>query len=378
MGERSGVGLVELAVLEALDERRAWPIRRPVGCLKLLLALEDQIGLAPGYAYQVLTDLALPWKIPIPLIEPQGNFGSRGNDPPASPYYTEARLSPAGQVALAAERGQIAPVPIGLINGNTHRQGTRPPFRPTAVIDAIRQVLERPRLTARQITGIIGPPDFMTGCTVTGDLAGFVAGHRTELGLQARVTITDAAHVKARIAKTRVPGPSASPALPRDTSRPVIILDNFPPYVSTDDIAMSIDKRAQDYAWKDRYPELGERTGLPIRHLADHTARDDYWFVCVPASGTPSEELCDQLLTVHGLTVYISVGLPRPLPAMIKNWVRTHQHENLHASLTALESSLPPGPRKRARTPVSQNRPTPALPSQQATATPCGTLNPTE
>src|SRR5215467_13156745 len=197
MGQRSGVGLVELAILEALDARRAWPGRRAVPCRKVLAALEDELGLARGYAYQVLIDLALPWKIAVPLVDGQGNFGGRGNDPPASPYYTEARLSPAGQVALAAERGQIAPVPIGLINGNTHRLGTRPPFRPAAVIGAIRQLLARPRLPGRQITALLGSPDFITGCTVTGDLAAFTAGQRTELGLHARVIVTDAAHVQA-------------------------------------------------------------------------------------------------------------------------------------------------------------------------------------
>ena len=205
MGQRSGVGLVELAILEALDARRAWPGRRPAKCRKVLAALEDELGLARGYAYQVLTDLALPWQIPVPLIEPQGNFGSRGDDPPASPYYTEARLSPAGQIALAAERGQIAPVPVGLINGNTHRQGTRPPFRPAAVIGAIRQVLARPRLPAAQIIAVMGSPDFITGCAVTGDLAALAAGQRTELGLQARVTVTDAAHVRARVATAASP-----------------------------------------------------------------------------------------------------------------------------------------------------------------------------
>src|SRR5215469_9991907 len=192
MGQRSGVGLVELAILEALDARRAWPGRRAARSLMVLAALEDELGLARGYAYQVLIDLVQPWKLPVPLVEPQGNFGGRGNDPPASPYYTEARLSPAGQVALAAERGQIAPVPIGLINGNTHRQGTRPPFRPAAIIEAIRQVMHRPRITSRQILDIIGPPDFITGCAVTGDLEALFAGQRTELGLQTRVAVTDA------------------------------------------------------------------------------------------------------------------------------------------------------------------------------------------
>ncbi len=298
MGQRSGVGLVELAILEALDARRAWHNRRPVSCLKLLLALEDGIGLARGYAYQVLIDLALPWKIPIPLVEGQGNFGGHGNDPPASPYYTEARLSRAGQVALAAERGEIAPVPIGLINGNTHRQGTRPPFRPAAVIDAIRQVLRRPRLTGRQITATVGPPDFITGCTVTGDLAALAAGQRTELGLHARVTVTDAAHASARVTKAAVPGHTTPSAFARDASRPVIILDNFPPYVSTDDTMISIHKRGQEYAWHTRHPELAAHSALPIRELFDLTARGDYWFACLPASGTPPEVLRDQLLKV--------------------------------------------------------------------------------
>ncbi len=252
----------------------------------------------------MLIDLAQPWKLPIPLIEGQGNFGSRGNDPPASAYYTEARLSPAGQVALAAEHGEIAPVPIGLINGNTHRQGTRPPFRPAAVIEAVRQVLRRPRLTAKQIADIIGPPDFLTGCTVTGDLAGLIAGRRTELGLQARVTVTDAAQVKARVAKAAIPGYPAPQIHQRDVGRLVIVLENF-------------------------------------------TARDDYWFVCVPDAGTPAEVLRDQLMDVYGVTIYVSVGLPRPLATMIRTWTRTHQHEDLNASLTALESALASRHQKR-------------------------------
>jgi len=61
--------------------------------------------------------------------------------------------------------------------------------------------------------------------------------------------------------------------------------------------------------------------------------------VCLPASGTPPEVLRDQLLKVHGVTIYVSVGLPRPLPTMIRTWTRTHQHEDLDASLTALENA---------------------------------------
>jgi DNA gyrase/topoisomerase IV, subunit A len=339
MGQRSGVGLVELAILEALDARRARPRGRAVSCEKVLAALEDEIGLARGYAYQVLIDLAQPWKLPVPLIEGIGNFGSRGNDPPASPRYTEARLSPAGHVALAAEQGQIAPVPIGMINGNTHREGIRPPLRPAAVIDAIRQVLLKPRLPGRLITGIVGPPDFITGCTVTGDLAALAAGQHAELGLHARVTATDAAHVRDRLAKAAVPGRRA-PGFTRDPGRQVIVIDKLPPYANTDEVGLSIGKRAEEYSWHARHPELAALTGLPITDVYDLSARGDYWYACLPADGTPPDLLSSQILKVHGVSIYITTRLPRPLPTMIRTWIRSHQDEDLAGSLTALEIAL--------------------------------------
>jgi hypothetical protein len=339
MGQRSGVGLVEIAILEALDARRAGPGRRAASCRKVLATLEDELGLAPGYAYQVLIDLALPWQIPVPLVERRGNFGSRGGDPPSSASYTEARLSPAGQIALAAERGEIAPVPLGLINGNTHREGTRPPFRPAAVIDAIGQVLARPRLPAGQITELVGPPDFVTGCTVTGDMAALAAGQRTELGLHARVTVTDAAQVAARVARAAVLG-HEPPCWTRDADRPVVIVDNFAPYANTAEVAITIGKRAREYGWHGRHPELGAVTGLPVKDLADLSARGDYWLACLPADGTPPEVLRDQLLNVPGVTTYVPVGLPRPLPSMLRTWTRTYKNEDLQASLAALTTAL--------------------------------------
>jgi hypothetical protein len=78
LGQRSGVGLVELAILEALDARRARRGRQSVPCEKVLAALEDEMGLARGYAYQVLIDLAQPWKLPVPLVDGIGNSDGRG------------------------------------------------------------------------------------------------------------------------------------------------------------------------------------------------------------------------------------------------------------------------------------------------------------
>jgi hypothetical protein len=346
MGQRSGVGVVELAILEVLDARRAGAGRRAVQCEKVLAALEDEMGLDRKYAWQALIDLTQPWKLPVPLVDGIGNFGSRGNDPPASPRYSEARLSPAGQLALAAERGQIAPVPIGMINGNTHREGLRPPFRPAGIIEAIRQVLHRPRLPGSVITGIVGPPDFITGCTVTGDLAAFTAGQHAELGLHARVTVTDAAHVRDRQIKAAIHG--QRPHLTRDRGGPVIVIDKFPPYANTDEILASIADRAKGRDWHSRHPELGVLTRLPIKDAADlSSARGGYWFTVLPSDGTPPEVVRDQLLKVYGVSIYVTTRLPRPLGAMIRTWIRASQHEDLPGSLTALETTLASRQQKR-------------------------------
>jgi DNA gyrase/topoisomerase IV, subunit A len=112
--ERSGIGLVELRMLEALDSLGVRSYRRPRRSARFLQAVETQIRLAPGYAYQMLVDLAQPRTLALPLVDGIGNFGSRGGDPPANYRYTEARLSRAGEAALAAERGTLAPVPIGI------------------------------------------------------------------------------------------------------------------------------------------------------------------------------------------------------------------------------------------------------------------------
>jgi DNA gyrase/topoisomerase IV subunit A len=112
------------------------------------------------------------------------NFGIRGNDPAANYGYTEAGLSRAGEVVLAAERGDLAPVPLGLINGNVYREGRRPPFGPLAIIEALREVIRRPSVTGKDLTTIVGPPCFLNGCTVTGDFAAMAAGRPTTLRLQ--------------------------------------------------------------------------------------------------------------------------------------------------------------------------------------------------
>ncbi len=311
MSERSGIGALQIAILEALAARPGRGFQRNG---TLLDQAEDQIGLAPWYAYPVLVDLAQPWKMPITLIEGQGNYGSRGNDPPAGRRYTESRLTDAGRVVLAAEHGDLAPVPVGLINGNTYRDGTQPPFQPSAVIAAIRHVMRHPEATSEEIVDIVGPPDFITGCTVTGDLAALAAGHPTELRLQAKITITD--------------------------DRQALIVENIPPNISTDDAIASIARRATQTS--DRPSELHTATRLDLRSVADegncHTV--DGRIVCEPATGVSSEEVRDQLTRVYGVYTTMYVGLPRSLPDTIRQWVKANEAEDLATSLTSLETAI--------------------------------------
>ncbi|MDO4684979.1 MAG: DNA gyrase subunit A [Corynebacterium sp.] len=44
--------------------------------------------------YDTLVRMAQPWSMRYPLVDGQGNFGSRGNDGPAAMRYTESRLTP--------------------------------------------------------------------------------------------------------------------------------------------------------------------------------------------------------------------------------------------------------------------------------------------
>jgi len=235
MGDRSGVGLVECTILEALDSLGAQP-RRHRSSAKVLERVEERIGLAPGYAYEVLLDLARPWKMPLLLVDGQGNFGTRGNDPAANYRYTEAGLTRAGQVVLAAERGELAPVPVGLINGNVYREGLRPPFRPLAIIEALREVIQRPRAAGNDLISIVGPPCFLNGCTVTGDFAALAAGRPTVLRLEARVRVSD--------------------------DHGSVLIENIPPNANPDEVATALAERARRRVWAGDHPGLHGRTHL--------------------------------------------------------------------------------------------------------------------
>jgi hypothetical protein len=318
MGTRSGVGLVERAVLEALDELSLAGEADPPRSSKVLAAVESRIGLAPGYSYEVLLDLGRWWAVPVRLVSVLGNAGGRGSDPAAGPGYTQARLSRAGEVVLAAERAELAPVPVGLINGSTYRGGSRPPFNPARVIGAIRQVLRQPDISVDEAAALVGPPDFMTGCTVSGDLAALAAGLPATLELRACVSVSD--------------------------DRQEVIVSNLPPGANRDDVMISVAKRASQPGWGAGYPGLARAARLPVADVRDLSGRDaaDH-IVCVPLPGATAEDLAGQLLAVEGISMTVRVVLPQPLGVLIRDWAGRWPGEDLLAGLAALEKALQRG-----------------------------------
>jgi hypothetical protein len=334
MGERSGVGVVELVILEVLDSLGAGPDRPSIANTTALAKVEARIGLAPGYAYQVLVDLARWWTVPVRLVHGEGNYGEKRDDGPASdPRHTESRLSPAGDVVLAAERGQLAPVPVGLINGNAYRGGIRPPFRPERVIEAVREVIRRPRVTGTELVEIVGMPDFLTGCTVIGDAAALAAGLPTVLRLQAEVSVIDD---PAALTGDRPAGPRPRGRAGATVGQGGVLVEHMPPNASRWAVMKEISVNGRIM-----YP--GGDVSLPLQDVADISRSGDDRFICIPEPGVAPELLRDLLLDFEGITTTMPVELPGSLPDLITGWVRAYQDEDLLASLARLETAIAAG-----------------------------------
>ncbi|HEU5473138.1 MAG TPA: DNA gyrase subunit A [Actinophytocola sp.] len=96
-----GLKPVHRRVLHSMGENGMRPERSYVKCARVV---GDVIGNYHPHndaaIYDALVRLAQPWSLRYPLIDGQGNFGSRGNDPAAAMRYTECRLTPLAMAML--------------------------------------------------------------------------------------------------------------------------------------------------------------------------------------------------------------------------------------------------------------------------------------
>ncbi len=135
--------------------------------------------------YEALVHMAQPFAMRYPLIDGQGNFGSRDGDSAAAYRYTEARLSGYAELMLAEigegtvdfarnydgkfDEPQLLParLPFGLLNGSFGIPvgfSTRiPPHNLKEVALAAAHVLKHPKAGVDELLAILPGPDFPGG-----------------------------------------------------------------------------------------------------------------------------------------------------------------------------------------------------------------------
>ena len=93
---RDGLKPSQRRILVAMNDLNLTPGRKHLKCSKIS---GDTSGNYHPHGDQViyptLVNLGQGWKIRVPLVDKQGNFGSIDGDPPAAMRYTEARMTAA-------------------------------------------------------------------------------------------------------------------------------------------------------------------------------------------------------------------------------------------------------------------------------------------
>lgn len=342
MSDRSGTGLVELAVLQALEALTAGRPQAHVTSARVLTEIEERVGLGPRYAYQVLADLSRPWTVPVRTVSGRGNFGDQDFPEPSEPPYTQCRQSQAGQLVLDAEAGRLAPVPVGLINGTTYRGGTQPPLEPFRVLAALRLLLDDPRVSAADLLRVVGPPYSVTGCDLTGDLDALARGRRTAICQTGRITITG----------VPVPDPAEDPPVPPDKRgwtgretplppRPVhLMIESLPAKTTINDAARAIAQRAEQRRWHGSHAQLARRTALPIAEVDDRSTHYEVRIGVQLRPGADPAVVRDQIAAIYGISIEEDWAFPAPLATLMRAWVGRYRGEDIGASLNRLADAI--------------------------------------
>lgn len=140
--------------------------------------------------YDTLVRMAQNWVMRVPLIDPQGNFGSVDGDPPAAYRYTECRLTaPAEELLRQLDENTVdfvpnykedttepsvlpAALPNLLMNGSTGiavgMTTNIPPHNLGELIDGVCHIIDNPNATVDDLLPIIKGPDFPTGGAILG------------------------------------------------------------------------------------------------------------------------------------------------------------------------------------------------------------------
>src|SRR6266550_2755602 len=192
---RDGLKPVHRRVLYSMYDSGFRPDRGYVKCTRVIgdvMGNYHPHGDAP--IYDALVRLAQSWSLRYPLVDPQGNFGSPGNDPAGAPRYTECRLDPLAMEMLRdidqetvdfnpnydgrSQEPAILPsrIPNLLVNGGSGiavgMATNIPPHNLREVAAGVTWALEHPAATDEELLAAlmerIKGPDFPTAALVVG------------------------------------------------------------------------------------------------------------------------------------------------------------------------------------------------------------------
>jgi DNA gyrase subunit A len=231
---RDGLKPVHRRVLYAMYDSGFRPDRGYVKCARVVgdvMGNYHPHGDAP--IYDTLVRLAQDWSLRYPLVDPQGNFGSPGNDPAAAPRYTECKLAPLAMEMLRnideetvdfvpnyagnTQEPLILPsrIPNLLVNGGSGiavgMATNIPPHNLREVADGVAWTLDNPEASDEELlTAVmerIKGPDFPTAALIVGR-DGIEDAYRTGRGsirMRAVVNVEEDARGRTTLVVTELP-----------------------------------------------------------------------------------------------------------------------------------------------------------------------------
>ncbi|MDA8259329.1 MAG: DNA topoisomerase IV subunit A [Betaproteobacteria bacterium] len=226
-----GLKPVQRRILHAMNEMRLAASAKHV---KSARVVGDVIGKYHPHGdtsvYDAMVRVAQDFTLRYPLVDGQGNFGSRDGDGAAAMRYTECRLTPFADLLLGEiDRGTVdfianydgsmtepqlmpARLPIVLLNGASGiavGMATEiPPHNLREVAEAARLLIKKPEAVLEEVLAVMPGPDFPGGgqlISTPADIRDAYANGRGSLRMRARWRIEELARGQWRVIVYELP-----------------------------------------------------------------------------------------------------------------------------------------------------------------------------
>ncbi|MEZ5661811.1 MAG: DNA topoisomerase IV subunit A [Burkholderiaceae bacterium] len=332
---------VQRRILYAMNEMGLGANSKPV---KSARVVGDVLGKFHPHgdtaAYDALVRMAQSFTLRYPLIDGQGNFGSRDGDGAAAMRYTEARLTRYAELLLSEiDQGTVdlipnydgsgeepallpARLPMVLLNGASGiavGMATEiPPHNLREVAEAAVAVLRKPRITTAELLEIMPGPDFPGGGQIISSreqLLDVYAGGRGSIKVRARYSFEELARGQWQMVVHELPQGVSAQRIAEE------IEEITNPKVKANKKALSSDQQQLKQTMLALLDTVRDESGkdAPVRLVFEpKTSRID------------RDELVNQLLAHTSLETSVSINLvmigidgrPRqkPLTSILAEW----------------------------------------------------------